>query len=37
MRFTHTDVNFDITYDGGQKPSKWAQKVFVNNFGDLHI
>ena len=21
MRFTHTDVNFDVTYDGDQKPS----------------
>ena len=24
MRFTHTDVNFDVTYDGDQKPSKCA-------------
>ena len=24
MRFTHTDVNFDVTYDGGQKPLKCA-------------
>ena len=24
MRFTHIDVNFDITYDGDQKPSKCA-------------
>ena len=24
MRFTHIDVNFDVTYDGHQKPSKWA-------------
>ena len=37
MRFTHIDVNFDITYDGDQKPSKCAKKVFLNNFGDLHI
>ena len=21
VRFTHTDVNFDVTYDGDQKPS----------------
>ena len=31
MRFTQTDVNFDITYDGDQKPSKCAYKVFLNN------
>ena len=37
MRFTHTDVNFDVTYDGDQKPLKCAWKVFLNNFGDLHI
>ena len=37
MRFTHIDVNFDVTYDGDQKPSKCAKKVFLNNFGDLHI
>ena len=24
MRFTHIDVNFDVTYDGDQKPSKCA-------------
>ena len=24
MRFTHTNVNFDVTYDGGQKPLKCA-------------
>ena len=24
MRFTNIDVNFDITYDGDQKPSKCA-------------
>ena len=24
MRFTDIDVNFDITYDGDQKPSKCA-------------
>ena len=28
MRFTHFDVNFDVTYDGHQKPSKCAYKVF---------
>ena len=28
MRFTHIDVNFDVTYDGHQKPSKCPQKVF---------
>ena len=22
MRFTHIDVNFDVKYDGDQKPSK---------------
>ena len=37
MRFTHIDVNFDVTYDGNQKPAKCAQKVFLTNFGDLHI
>ena len=37
MRFTHIDVNFDVTYDGHQKPSKCAWKVFLNNFGDLHM
>ena len=24
VRFTHTDINFNITYDGDQKPSKCA-------------
>ena len=24
MRFTHIDINFDITYDGDQKPTKCA-------------
>ena len=24
MRFTDIDVNFDVTYDGGQKPLKCA-------------
>ena len=24
MRFTHIDVNFDVTYDGNQKPTKCA-------------
>ena len=24
MRFTHIDVNFDVTYDGDQKLSKYA-------------
>ena len=24
MRFTHIDVNFDVTYDGDQTPSKCA-------------
>ena len=24
MRFTHIDVNFDVTYDGDQNPSKCA-------------
>ena len=24
MRFTHIDVNFDVTYDADQKPSKCA-------------
>ena len=24
MRFTHPDVNFDVTYDGDQKLSKCA-------------
>ena len=37
MRFTYIDINFGITYDGNQKPSKCAQKVFLGNFGDLHI
>ena len=23
MRFTHIDVNFDVKYDGDQKPSKY--------------
>ena len=32
MRFTHIDVNFDITYDGDQKPSKCAKKVFFEQF-----
>ena len=37
MRFTHIDVDFDVTHDGDQKPLKCAWKVFLNNFGDLHI
>ena len=37
MRFTHTDVNFLVTHHGDQKPSKCAKKMFLNNFGDLHI
>ena len=28
MRFTHIDINFDVKYDGDQKPSKCAKKVF---------
>ena len=28
MRFTHIDINFDVKYDGDQKPSKCAEKVF---------
>ena len=24
MRFTHIDVNFDVSYDSDQKPSKCA-------------
>ena len=24
MRFTHIDVNFDVTYDGDHNPSKCA-------------
>ena len=37
MRFTHINVNFDITYNGHQKPSKCPQKVFLINFDDLHM
>ena len=37
MRFTHTDVNFEVTYDGDQKPSNCSYKVFLNTFDDLHI
>ena len=37
LRFTHIDVNFDIRYDGNQKATKCALKVFLTNFGDLHI
>ena len=29
MRFTHIDVNFDVTHDDHQKPSKCPQKVFM--------
>ena len=28
MRFTHIDINFDITYDGNQKPSNVQRKYF---------
>ena len=31
MRFAHIDVNFDITYDGNQKPAKCALKYFRLN------
>ena len=37
MRFTHNNVNFNVTYDGHQSPSKCSQKVFLTNFDDLHI
>ena len=28
MRFSHIDINFDITYDGNKKPSKRHRKYF---------
>ena len=28
MKFTHIDINFDVTYEGHQKPSKCQWKVF---------
>ena len=28
MRFTHTNISCDVKYDGDQKPSKCAKKVF---------
>ena len=37
MRFTDIDVNFDVQYDGDQKPSKCAWELFLANFGELHI
>ena len=37
MRFTDIDVNFDVKYDGDQKPSKCSWKLFLANFGELHI
>ena len=36
MRFTHNDVNFDVTYDGLQTSQKVHQKVFLTNYDDLH-
>ena len=29
MRFTHIDINFDVTYDGHQKPSNVYTKYFL--------
>ena len=37
MRFTEIDINFDVTYDHHQKPSKCLEKVFLTNFDHLHI
>ena len=37
MRFTDIDGNFDVKYDGDQKPSNCAWKLFLANFGELHI
>ena len=37
MRFTHIDVNFDVTHDGHQKPSKCFSESILGNFDDLHI
>ena len=37
IRFTDSDVNFDVKYDGDQKPSKCSLKLFLANFGELHI
>ena len=28
MRFTHIDINFDITYDGNQNPQSVHRKYF---------
>ena len=28
IRFTNIDINFDVKYDGAQKASKCAKKVF---------
>ena len=35
MRFTHIDVNFDIKYDGYQKPSKCA--ILATSIFDIKI
>ena len=37
MRFTDIDVNFDVKYDSDQKLSKCSWKLFLTNFGELHI
>ena len=37
MRFTHNDVNFDVTYDGHQKYSKCSENQLSTNFDDFHM
>ena len=37
MRFTHIDLNFDVTYDGDQKPSKCFWTILVTFLFDIKI
>ena len=37
MRFTHIDVNFDVTYEGHQNWSKILSMDILRVFGEHHV
>ena len=37
MRFTHTNVNFDVKYEGDQNRSKILSVDILRVFGDDHM
>ena len=37
MRFTHTNVNFDVKYEGDQNWSKILSVDILRVFGDNHM